>query len=199
MSRCVHTPRPTRSHTSTRRRAVPRSARQLEVLGDSRRERELERHRAAGGVTSLFVELPAKSLRLPIDSHIIPAHLLDTRTFVCYHGTHEFGTVAPLGALDSAAVALACNGWLGDLKKLQGWIDSFRAQVTARLDVLASEGESFGSEAAHARNSGMSARDAAKERERSRTLGAAEGFADALSQGAVTGAHVDQLAAATAT
>ncbi len=111
--------------------------------------------------------------------------------------------VALLGALDSAAVAtadaLACNGWLGDLKKLQGWIDSFRAQVTARLDVLASDGESFGSEAAHARNSGMSARDAAKERERSRTLGAAEGFADALSQGAVTGAHVDQLAAATAT
>ena len=110
--------------------------------------------------------------------------------------------VALLGALSGATVAtadaLACNSWLSDLKKVQGWIDSFRAQVTSRLDVLAAEGESFGSEAAHTRTSGMSARDAAKEKERSRALGAATGFGEALSHGAVTGAHVDQLAAATA-
>src|SRR5688572_30882362 len=97
-----------------------------------------------------------------------------------------------------AADALACNRWLGELKQVQGWVDAFRAQVTARLDALASAGESFGSEATHSRCSGMSARDAAKEKERSRALGAADGFADALSEGAVTGAHVDQLAQATA-
>jgi hypothetical protein len=111
--------------------------------------------------------------------------------------------VALLGALDGAPVAsadaLACNAWLSDLKKVQGWIDSFRAQVTARLDTLAADGESFGSEATHTRCSGMSSRDAAKEKERARALGAAAGFTEALSQGAVTGAHVDQLAAATAT
>lgn len=97
-----------------------------------------------------------------------------------------------------AADALACNRWLGDLKQVQGWVDSFRAEVTARLDALAAQGESFGSEATHSRCSGMTARDAAKEKERARTLGAAEGFADALSEGQVTGAHVDQLAQATA-
>jgi hypothetical protein len=97
-----------------------------------------------------------------------------------------------------AADAPACNRWLGDLKRVQGWVDAFRAQVTARLDALAADGESFGSEATHSRCSGMTARDAAKERERARTLGAADGFADALSEGTVTGAHVDQLAQATA-
>ena len=102
------------------------------------------------------------------------------------------------GADVHAADALACNRWLGELKQVQGWVDAFRVQVTARLDTLATEGESFGSEATHSRCSGMSARDAAKEKERSRTLGAADGFADALSEGAVTGAHVDQLAQATA-
>lgn len=108
--------------------------------------------------------------------------------------------VALLGALDGAAVAtadaLACNRWLSDLKKVQGWVDSFRAQVTARLDALAAEGESFGSEAAHGRCSGMSQRDAAKEKERARALGAAAGFDEALSQGRHVAAMVKQGEAA---
>lgn len=104
-----------------------------------------------------------------------------------------------LQALDAAAVgaadALACAALLRQSKQVRGWLDAFDSEVTARLDALATTGESFGSEDSHVRNSGVSARDAAKLKERSRTLEQAAGFGAALAAGAVTAGHVDQLAA----
>ena len=58
------------------------------------------------------------------------------------------------GAWLLGAVVLAVAGFFlvfaythADLKQVQGWVDSFRAEVTARLDAWAAQGESFGSEA----------------------------------------------------
>ncbi|HWL45679.1 MAG TPA: DUF222 domain-containing protein [Ilumatobacter sp.] len=110
--------------------------------------------------------------------------------------------VALVEALDGAAVTAAdsmrCAEWLRQSKKIRGWLDAFDSAVTSRLDELARQGESFGSEAEHVRCSGITSKEAGKLKERSKTLDQAEGFSDALAQGDVTASHVDQLAAATA-
>ena len=110
--------------------------------------------------------------------------------------------IAALHALDGIAVAgadaLACQRWLRETKRVRGFLDAVEADVTAQLDALAEQGESFGSEAAHVNCSGVSSKDASKLKERSKTLGQAAGFADALASGNVTASHVDQLAAAAA-
>ncbi|HWL44743.1 MAG TPA: DUF222 domain-containing protein [Ilumatobacter sp.] len=104
-------------------------------------------------------------------------------------------TLSALGSVDvGSADAVACNRWLGDLKQVQGWVDAMRARVTSRLDALATAGESFGSEQSHSRCSGMSGREAGKQKERANTLDQADGFADALAAGDVTGEHIDKLA-----
>jgi len=103
--------------------------------------------------------------------------------------------LAALGSADvNTADALACNRWLGDLKRVQGWVDAMRAKVTSRLDALAATGESFGSEDSHSRCSGMSGREAGKQKERASALDQADGFAEALATGSVTAEHVDKLA-----
>lgn len=113
-------------------------------------------------------------------------------------------TPAPLSvlqALDAAALgtadALACTALQQQSRVLRGWLDAFDSQVTTRLDELASAGESFGSEDSHVRNSGVTARDAARLKRRANALERMPGFADALAGGTITAGHVDQLAAVT--
>ena len=60
--------------------------------------------------------------------------------------------LAALGAVDvNQADALRCSALLVDVRMVLGWLDSYRAAVTARIDELAAAGESFGSEQSHAR------------------------------------------------
>ncbi|HWL44970.1 MAG TPA: DUF222 domain-containing protein [Ilumatobacter sp.] len=100
-----------------------------------------------------------------------------------------------LGSVDlSGADAVMCNRLLTQVKQVQGWVDAFRAQVTSRLDALATTGESFGSESSNSRCSGMSGREAGKQKERAKALDQADGFGDALATGEVTAEHVDKLA-----
>ncbi|HWL42520.1 MAG TPA: DUF222 domain-containing protein [Ilumatobacter sp.] len=104
--------------------------------------------------------------------------------------------LAGLGGADTrGADALVCNDLLRDLKKVRGWVDAKTAEVTARLDQLARQGQSFGSETSNSRCSGMSAREASKHKGRADTIEAAKGFGDALAEGDVTAEHVDKLAA----
>src|SRR5690606_3783211 len=125
-----------------------------------------------------------------------------SQTVDCYHG--RMGTtgapIAALQALDgitvAAADAIACQGWLGDVRRVRGFLDSVEAQVLRRVDELATAGESHGAADTSVRCSGVSSRDAAKLTERAKTLEEADGFDEALAAGAVTGAHVDQLATA---
>lgn len=111
-------------------------------------------------------------------------------------------TPAPLSvlqALDGASVGTADAGACATLqrqsKRLRAWLDAFDSEVAARLDTLAESGESFGSEAAHVHNSGVSARDAARLTRRARALSRLADVADALASGSITAGHVDQLAA----
>src|SRR5690606_17653170 len=99
----------------------------------------------------------------------------------------------------AAADAIACQGWLGDVRRVRGFLDSVEAQVLRRVDELATAGESHGAADTSVRCSGTSSRDAAKLTERAKTLEEADGFDEALAAGAVTGAHVDQLAAVAGT
>ena len=110
-------------------------------------------------------------------------------------------TVAPIAALqllDGIAVgvgdALECQGWLGQIRRVRGFLDSCEGQVMLRLDELAAAGQSFGSEDTSAKCSGVSSKEAGKRKRRSKTLDQADGFGDALAGGEVTAEHVDQLA-----
>lgn len=108
--------------------------------------------------------------------------------------------IAALRALDGIVVAgadaVACRGWLGDVRRVRGFLDAVEAQVLRRVEELAVAGESYGAADTSVRCSGVSSRQAAKLAERAKTLEAADGFDEALAAGTVTGAHVDQLAAA---
>jgi len=97
------------------------------------------------------------------------------------------------GASVAGADALRCGEWLRHSKRLRGWLDAFDASVTTRLDELARVGESFGSEDTHVNCSGISSREAAKLKNRSKTLDQADGFSEALASGTITGEHVDKL------
>lgn len=108
---------------------------------------------------------------------------------------------AALRALDTVTVegadALACNGWLREIKRVRGWLDAVEAKVTSRLDALATEGESLGSADSHVRNSGISAKEAARRERRAKTIERVPAFGAALAEGAVSAEHVDALTNAT--
>lgn len=108
--------------------------------------------------------------------------------------------VAALGQADvSTADALACQGWLGQIRQVRGWLDALEARILTRVDALAATGASHGADDTSVRCSGVSSREAGKRRSRASTLDRADGFADALATGAVTGEHVDRLAAVATT
>jgi hypothetical protein len=106
-----------------------------------------------------------------------------------------------LRALDGLTVesadALACNGWLREIRRVRGWLDAVEAQVSSRLDALATHGESFGSADSHVRNSGISAKEAARRERRAKTIERVPEFGSALADGAVSAEHVDALTNAT--
>lgn len=72
--------------------------------------------------------------------------------------------------------------------ELQSWLASSKASLTRRLSDRVSFPEKTAAECTRG-----STRDSIKDRERSDTLGAAPGFADALDDGKVTAGHVDAL------
>lgn len=109
--------------------------------------------------------------------------------------------IAALQALDGLAVAgadaVACQRWLREAKRVRGFVDAVEAQVTARLEVLAAQGEAFGATDTHVNCSGVSAAEAERRRRRAQALDRAAGFGEALATGSVSAEHVDVLAAAT--
>lgn len=85
-------------------------------------------------------------------------------------------TVAPsaaLTALDGIVVAggdaATCQRWLGEIRRVRGFLDSVEARVLLQVDALARVGESFGSRDTSTGCSGVSSNDAGKLTDRAQT------------------------------
>ena len=112
--------------------------------------------------------------------------------------TSTAAPIAALQALGRADVAsgdgIACQGLLGHIRRLRGYLDAYEAKVLVRVDELAEVGASFGSEATSTRCSGVSSKEAGTRKDRAKTLDELPAFGDALAEGEVTAEHVDKLA-----
>src|SRR3954451_2924492 len=108
---------------------------------------------------------------------------------------------------DLAAV-LACDvasrgtaelvGVLGSERRLRGVLDSVEAGVTTRLNELNASGSSAPAGDVLARNSHVSAKEAARRERRAKALAKTKAFGEALAAGSVAAEHADALANATA-
>src|SRR5689334_4863124 len=104
---------------------------------------------------------------------------------------------------DLAAV-LACDtttltmpgavGVLGSIRRLQGLLDSVTAGVNIRLDELNQHGSGAPATDVIARNSNVSAKEAARRERRAKALAKTKAFGQALAKGAVSAEHADVLA-----
>src|SRR3954451_2763838 len=104
---------------------------------------------------------------------------------------------------DLAAV-LACDvasrgtaelvGVLGSERRLRGVLDSVEAGVTTRLNELNASGSAAPAGDLLARNSHVSAKEAARRERRAKALAKTKAFGDALAKGSVSAEHADVLA-----
>ena len=101
---------------------------------------------------------------------------------------------ARLDTADSAA----CASLLADLRLLRGFLDATEARLTSRLQVLHDTTGAPAPADVHTRCGGVSAAEARRTERRAVTISAAPSFAVALADGAISAAHVDALANATA-
>jgi hypothetical protein len=112
------------------------------------------------------------------------------------------GSVAGLvGSLASADASTAHTGQVVQsfhvIRQLQGWLDAEAAKWAARADELAAQGSGAGLADTVARTTKTSAAEARKVERRARLLRDVPAFADALSAGHISAAHVDALSNAT--
>jgi hypothetical protein len=80
------------------------------------------------------------------------------------------------------------------LREVRGWLDSFEASLTSRINELYAEGSGAPAADLHSRCQGVSAAEGRRKDRRSEVLIEAPSFADALSIGAVGAEHADALA-----
>jgi Domain of unknown function (DUF222)/HNH endonuclease len=107
-----------------------------------------------------------------------------------------------LMALQSVDVATqdadGCARLLGEAKRVRGWLDSFEAKVTHRVDELHDTQGAAPAAELHAKCGGVSSAEGKRKERRSKVLDDAPSFGDALESGDIGAEHVDALANATA-
>ena len=94
------------------------------------------------------------------------------------------------GGLDATGAGAA----LTDVRVLRGWLDAYEARVTRRIDELAATGASLPPADLHARDGGVSSKEAQQKERRAKVLDEAPALAEKLASGDVTAGHVDALA-----
>lgn len=97
---------------------------------------------------------------------------------------------ADVGALDGAQAAEA----LGRVRAVRGFLDSYEAKVTSHIGRLHSQGESAPAADLHARNGGVSSKEARQKERRAEALDDAPSLADKPATGDVTAGHADVVA-----
>ena len=99
-----------------------------------------------------------------------------------------------VAALDVAGTVVAARR----VGELRGWLDAFEASLTAQINTLYAAGSGAPAADVHTRCQGVSAAEGRRKDRRSKVLGDAPSFADALATGAVGAEHADALANVTA-
>ena len=98
-----------------------------------------------------------------------------------------------VGGLDAAGAANVVS----TVKSVRGFLDAYEARVTNHIRSLHADGESAPAADLHARNGGISSKEAKAKERRAEALEQAPSLADKLADGEVTAAHADALANAT--
>lgn len=87
---------------------------------------------------------------------------------------------------------------LGKVKTIRGFLDAYEARLTTHIRGLHQSGASAPATDVHTRDGGVSSKEAKQKERRAEALEQAPALADKLAEGAVTAAHADALANASA-
>src|SRR3954447_4870423 len=110
-------------------------------------------------------------------------------------GSDPHADLATVLACDVASRGIAeLVGVMAPLRRLRGLLDSFEAGVTTRLNELNASGSGAPATDVLARNSHVSAKEAARRERRAKALARTKAFGDALAKGSVAAEHADVLA-----